>query len=394
MNRFMNKFELRRWFSYFLLILAGIVAFVTVLNFSSVWMWVSRFLNVLSPFFVGMAMAYLLGIPCARIEIFLRYSKNTFLRRRARGMAVLFTYILTILLLAVLLRIFAPELINSLTDFIVFLPIYIENVSFYLAHFSEENARLAALISDLELELMLHTFAINAVLENFSVENIWSSLRGLVAISNFLIRSILALMSSVYILLETEEFKKFFIKLAAVFLPENTMHLLFRYLGDTNNYLKKFLYWNLIDGIIVGIIATIGLRLIGARYALILGFFVGVLNLIVLIGAIAGGIITTLIILFVDGLAEGIAAGIFIFVLQQFDGNVIKPKLFGESMDISPLIVLISVAIGGAYYGVIGIMVGIPLAAVLRNIVNDILDYRIKVKEERKKGDFNEKNTS
>ena len=391
MNKFMNKFELRKWFSYFFLILAGIVSYVTVLNFSSVWMWVSRFFNVLTPFFVGMAMAYLLGIPCARIEIFFRYSKNTFLRRRARGMAVLASYLLTILILGLLLRIFLPELINSLTDFIVFLPIYLENVSFYMARFTAENVWMADLIADLELELLLNTFALNAVLENFSVENIWSSLRGLVALSNFLIRAILALMSSVYILLETEEFKKFFVKLTAVFIPETTMLLLFRYLGDTNNYLKKFLYWNLIDGIIVGVIATIGLTLIGARYALILGFFVGVTNLIVLIGAIAGGVVTTLIVLFVDGLAEGIAAGIFIFVLQQFDGNVIKPKLFGDSMDISPLIVLISIAIGGAYYGVIGIMVGIPLAAVIRNIVNDILDYRIKVKEERKKGDFNEK---
>ena len=122
----------------------------------------------------------------------------------------------------------------------------------------------------------------------------------------------------------------------------------------------------------------------GVRYAPLLGFFIGLFNMIPFIGAIIATVIAGLITLITGGLSQAIWMLIVTIVLQQIDANIINPKIVGQSLKISPLLVLFAVSVGGAYFGILGMFLAVPVIAVIRIVVDDFVSYRLMVKKREK----------
>jgi predicted PurR-regulated permease PerM len=120
---------------------------------------------------------------------------------------------------------------------------------------------------------------------------------------------------------------------------------------------------------------TIALSVIRADFALVLGPMLGFANLIPYFGSIIGTIAAFVIILVTDGPRLAVIAGIMMLVIQQIDANFIFPRLIGGSMKISPLLVIIGISVGGAYFGIVGMIIAIPIVTVVRNIVDDIVAF-------------------
>ena len=118
------------------------------------------------------------------------------------------------------------------------------------------------------------------------------------------------------------------------------------------------------------------MKIIGVKYAVLLGFTIGLFNMIPYFGAIIAVAISALITLITGGVSQTIVMLIVVVILQQIDANIINPKIIGDSLKISPLIVIISVTIGGAYFGVIGMFLAVPIAAVFKILVNDYIDSK------------------
>ena len=118
------------------------------------------------------------------------------------------------------------------------------------------------------------------------------------------------------------------------------------------------------------------MSLLGVKYAVLLGFFIGLLNLIPYFGAIFAVAISAIITLVTGGLAQAIWMLVIVIILQQIDANIINPKIIGNSLEISPLIVIFAVTIGGAYFGVLGMFLAVPVAAVLKIVINDWVNYK------------------
>ncbi len=377
--KIMNNFELKRWFSFFLLILSGIVSYVIIINFSDVWNWFSRLTGYMSPFITGFVIAYLLDIPCTKIQSILKNSSVNFVRKKSRGLSVLITFLFLIITLTILLLIVIPIFVSSIIEFF-------SNINYYYSDFINF---VRGLTND---EDLLEAFGIESYIKSFSLRNlieyaggyksIWESLLRILGASSYVFNITISLVSSVYILLESDSILEFFKKLVTAFVPEKTCNVLFKYVNHTNEYFKKFLYCTLIDGSIVGAISIIGLSLIGAKYAFLLGALEGITNMIPYFGAIVGTIVIVIVMLLTDDVGKAIFAGIFLLVLQQIDGNIIKVKLFGDSFQISPFLVILSITIGGAYYGVAGMVIAIPIVAVLKTIIMDLINYRLKMNRE------------
>ena len=116
------------------------------------------------------------------------------------------------------------------------------------------------------------------------------------------------------------------------------------------------------------------------KYATLLGFVIGLFNVIPYFGAIVSVAIAVIITVFTGGFGQAIWLALIITALQQIDANIINPKILGTSLDLSPILVIFSVTLGGAYFGVLGMFLGVPVTAFLKIIIEEYLDAKIAKK--------------
>ena len=152
----------------------------------------------------------------------------------------------------------------------------------------------------------------------------------------------------------------------------------------SNAIFFKFIASQFLDAIIVGILVTIALSIMGVKYAPLLGFFIGLFNMIPYFGAIIAVGISVLITAITGGISQAIWMLIVVIILQQIDANIINPKIVGKSLEISPLLVILAVTIGGAYFGILGMFLAVPVIAVLKIFVEDYVNFKLKSKKEEK----------
>ena len=122
------------------------------------------------------------------------------------------------------------------------------------------------------------------------------------------------------------------------------------------------------------------MSILKVRYAVLLGFMIGLFNIIPYFGAIVGVAVAILITLITGGISQAIWMAVSVIILQQIDANIINPKIVGNSLEISPLLIIFSVTVGGAYFGVLGMFLAVPIIAVIKVIIEDFIEYREKNK--------------
>ena len=175
---------------------------------------------------------------------------------------------------------------------------------------------------------------------------------------------------------------EFFKKLGRAMFKEKTYHNFGKYFDRTNNIFFNFLAGQFLDGIIIGIITSIAMSIIGVKYAVLLGFMIGIFNLIPYFGAIIAVAIAALITLLTGGLGQCLIMVIVVIILQQIDANIINPKILGNSLKISPLLVIFAVPVGGAYFGFWGMFLSVPIVAVIKLLLTDYIEYKNSLQNE------------
>ena len=145
-------------------------------------------------------------------------------------------------------------------------------------------------------------------------------------------------------------------------------------------YASQFL-----DAIVVGILVTVALTIMGIKYAPLLGALIGLFNMIPYIGAIIATVVAAIITLITGGITQAIWMLIVVIVLQQIDANIINPKIVGKSLEISPLLVLFAVTFGGAYFGMLGMFLAVPVVAVVKILIDDYIKCKEILKLKAKK---------
>ena len=155
---------------------------------------------------------------------------------------------------------------------------------------------------------------------------------------------------------------------------EETCTKLGKYFRNGNEIFFKFLTSQMIDALIVGIVVSIAMLILNVKYAVLLGFLIGLFNLIPFFGAIIAVGIAIIVTLLTDGIGKAIAMAIVVIILQQIDANIINPKIVGNSLEISQLLVIFAVTIGGAYFGVLGMFLAVPVMTVIKMVIEDSME--------------------
>lgn len=365
------KSHWKTWTFCLSLAIAIIVIYKAIDSIADIANFIGGFLSAISPFLAGILIAYLLYTPENKIEVALRKSKKKFLRKKCRTIGILITYIIFVLILAIIINVILPVVIQSVNELI-------GNFQGYYTRFMETYNNLPE--DDFMKSEVIHG-ALNEIqkidLKNYlSIENITDYLKSAMSVASRVLDIFIAFVVSIYILSERTEIINFFKKFFGVTLKKNAYRKLGKYFYDSNQVFFKFISSQLVDAIVVGILTTIAMKIIGVRYAALLGFTIGLFNMIPYFGAIIAVAISALITLITGGFSQALVMLIVVIILQQIDANIINPKIIGDSLKISPLIVILSVSIGGAYFGVVGMFLAVPVAAVLKILVNDYIDSK------------------
>lgn len=369
--------NMTKWMYWFLLGVAIIVVYKVLDNFAAIGGAIGNFFNIITPFLSGLLLAYLLYIPASRIEK--TFTRSKVFKKKARGISVLLTYILAILVIMLVVNVILPVITDSIVELISNLQGYWNTTINKLNALPEDSFLKSDLVTDGVKSLGNAIQNIN-FMEYLNPEKLTTYVKSVLGVASGIFDVFVTVIVSVYILLQRGQIGRFFAKLAIAIFDEKTCTKIAKYMDKTNDIFFKFISSQIIDAIVVGILVTIAMSIIGVKYSILLGFIIGLFNIIPYFGAIIAVIISIIITIITGGLSQAILMAVVVIILQQIDSNIINPKIIGNSLKISPLLVIFAVAVGGAYFGVLGMFLGVPVAAVLKILVNDYLDFKISKK--------------
>ena len=368
--------------SWLLIAITIVIVYKMLDNFSNVTEWFGTFFRILKPFLAGLLISYILFMPCKKIEGILEKSKLKFVKKRARGLSVIATYIIFVLIVIIIINCIFPVLKESVVELVGNIPVYYETLVNKYKELPEDSVLKSDVIKDKMTELsnidMKQFLSINN-------EKIIEYVKNIINIFSGIFDVFVSIIVSVYILLQRTTIMKFLRRFARALFKKNTYEAVNKYFTKANEVFFTFISSQLLDAVIVGILTTIAMLIIKVKYAPLIGFTIGLFNMIPYIGAIVAVGIGILITFITGGLGKAIAMAVVVIILQQIDANIINPKIIGVSLEVSPLLVIFAVTVGGAYFGIMGMFLGVPIAVVIKTVLNDWIDNKNKFRDEQEK---------
>ncbi|MBR2786086.1 MAG: AI-2E family transporter [Clostridia bacterium] len=367
-----NKSTRSKWFYWFTFAITIIIIYKVLDNFGEIGTWFSNFFKVVMPFILGIIIAYILYIPVKKVEGALKKLKKVkIIKNHARGLSVVAVYIVTILILTLVINYIVPIIIASIVDF----------VNHFQDYYNIIMEKINNLPDDSVFRSDMVTNAVNQlgqvdISKYINIEKITQYAQGALSVATGIFDFFVSIIVSAYILLERGDILKFLRKLTYAIFDEGKYKNIAKYFDNTNEIFIKFIASQLLDAIVVGILTSIAMSILGVKYAVLLGVMIGVFNMIPYFGAIIAVIIATIMTLITGGLSQAVWMVVIITILQQIDANIINPKIVGDSLKISPLLVILAVTIGGAYFGVLGMFLAVPVVAVLKVIISDFIEFK------------------
>lgn len=377
------KFRFEKKYVYwgvtaFLVIAASLIFYYLLFHMNNVRAGFRTFTKTCMPIIDGLVLAYLMTPLVKHMErdffipLCKRLNLNTESAKTKKGMrllSALITVIFVFVLLYLLCASIIPQLIVSIQNIALQLPVYATNLQDWIQKLFENNDDLAGIVTSLinqysnELEDYLNSKLVpqlNVILTRFS-SSIFSSMLGLLVTAwNLLI----GLIISVYLLVSKESFAGQSKKIIYAIWEEETANKLISNIRFVNATFGGFINGKLVDSLIIGLICFIGMTLLQLPYPLLISVIVGITNIIPFFGPYLGAIPSIVLILMVNP-KQALYFAIFVLILQQFDGNFLGPKILGNKTSLSSFWVIFSITLFGGYWGILGMAIGVPVFAVI-----------------------------
>lgn len=387
----MNNVCFRWGLTAFLVIAAGILFYYLVFHISNIKENLSILTSILMPVLFGFVMAYLLTPILNFIEfhILIPICNKCGIKespRRAsliRGGGILITVFLFFALIYGLFAMLLSQIVPSIMNIINNFDTYIGNITRWVNQIIDDNPELRrnvlALVSRYSNEL--ESWLNDAVLPNMSsvIRTVSQSvLGGVKVLWNFIIGFII----SIYLMASKEKFAGQAKKMAYACFRKSTANQLIQNFRFTHKTFIGFISGKILDSAIIGVLCFIGTTLLGTPYAVLVSVIVGVTNIIPFFGPYLGAIPSTFLIFVVDPMhpLNCLYFVIFIVILQQFDGNILGPKIIGNSTGLTGFWVIFAITLFGGLFGILGMIVGVPIFAVFYAAVKSLVNTALQKK--------------
>lgn len=334
-------------FSQFLALAGAILLVFVLFKFDAIMAQIMRIINILMPIIMGIVLAYLIN---PMVEFYDRKLSNSLgkaiekkcgKRPSMRGLSILISLAIIIAIIVVLIMMVVPQLVSNITNAVSLLPDQIQDLVKKITELARNNDKAKEIITELynngisyftewvkDNMLGQVTFVINSIMGIFGTA----------------VNCLVAVIVAIYVLLSKDTFKRQTKKLVSAFLPERHIQVLSSILKESDKIFGGFISGKIIDSLIIGAIPS-----------------------------------TILIML--DSPSKGVIFLLFIIILQQVDGNIIGPKILGESTGLSPFWVVFAIFLGNGLFGVVGLFIGVPTWGVVYYLIKRYVNYRVRKKE-------------
>lgn len=349
-------------------VVGACIAFYLLLNNLGYFLGrIGIFINILSPFAGGIVIAYILD---PMVKFF--YAKLFKEKKGTRGFAILLAYAVAILLLVLLGWLVVPQIVNSIGMLFTNFPSYIQGVQEMLLYVQREYGidlqQATKMLDDSEAMVKeIYAMATNAMPQ--IVASIGSVASNFVAIFT-------SIAASIYMLADKNHLLHQLRTLAHAFLPEKVASNTLRICHYANVNFTGFFVGKIIDSAIIGVITFVAMTILRLDFAVLISVFIGITNIIPVFGPFIGAIPSVFILLLIDPL-QAVIFCVLILIIQQLDGNFIGPKILGSSIGISALWILFSIVVGGDLFGIVGMVVGVPVFATLYGLAQEFVHYAL-----------------
>lgn len=387
----LDKNNIQWGITAFLVLAAGALVIIIGTHLASIFGAVRLIFSILAPILYGLFIAYLLnpimkfleekvflGVVCEKLE----YKPSEKVEKMIRLVSVVLSLLFMVACIYGLLALLVPQLVNSIINLTNSFPRYVTTVRQYMIHLFQNDPELESNAVELfekvaaSLENWINNSflpKLNEIMASFSSRLI----DFLSVIKNFLIGSII----SIYFLNGKESFIARGKRLLYAVVGEPSMaNNILRDLRYVNRTFGGFFLGKIIDSAIIGVICYVCTSVLKIPYALLVSVIVGITNIIPFFGPFIGAVPCALLILLVSPL-KCLYFIIFIIILQQVDGNLIGPKILSNSTGLSSFMVVVAILVGGGLFGFIGLIVGVPLFAVICQLSSNLLDSRLRKKK-------------
>lgn len=368
----------KQWWSALLLVFGGLLLYKVVDDPRGLLQAIGKLIGILAPFIGGLVIAFLLYRPVNAVETFMKNRRAAVWRRPARVWSLIAVYLAFLGLLALVIAVIVPVLVQAVTGLISSLPTYYATV----VNFVNKHSAEGGIFASLNLGEVVNG-VYNYVLNHLTVSNIIGYLSGIISFTGSLVNVLIAFIISVYMLAGRENLLSTVRRIAEAFLPSRAAQLGAHYSRKASDIFMRYIYSMLVDAMCVSVLLIPGMYISGIPYPLAFAVFVGIANIVPYFGAIISGTFSVLMLVLTGEWGMAVFLAIYIVVIQQLDSNLLQPRIFGQSVGIQPIYVLLAVTVGGGIGGFLGILIGVPVTAVLKILVSDLITHRNRVRSEK-----------
>lgn len=378
------------------IVVIAIVLLVVLLNIEPVWNVCKTFLNILSPFIWGLAIAFILNI-------FMTFYENKLFKKRKfktkndvkenkntqnkkienkqekkgikRVASITLSIITIVAVITIILLLIVPQFVEIIKNLIINMPTYLENLRAWAMDLTEKVPEINNFIQNIEID----TEALKNGLMNISKNVLDVTINQVSGLVSGIINFFIAIVFAVYILANKEWLKiqaKEFIY--ARMAKEKADHVL-KVCRLARDSFRSFLTGQAKEAVILGVLCTIGMLILGIPYAGPVGALTALTAFIPIVGAFIGGFAGAVLIVAVDPI-KALIFIIFIIVLQQIEGNLIYPHVVGKNIGLPSIGVLVAITIGGSLFGIMGMIVGLPILSIIYAIITENTNKKLQEK--------------
>lgn len=365
----------------FIVIIASISVFFLIYRYAGLAELWDKLLNILQPVTIGLILAYLVN-PIVKFEekyllpfLKKRIKSQKRAEKSSRMISILGALVFVGFIIGILLQMVIPELYRSIEGMIADLPKQVNYFTDWAGSYIDEESELAKYLEQglRQVTTFFEDWAKTEFLPQ--TKNILASVAsGTISVVKVLFNVIIGIIISIYVLMSKESFIGQAKKLVYALFPAKQANAIVHTGHKSNKIFGGFISGKILDSLIIGILCFVGLSLLKMPYTLLVSVIVGVTNIIPFFGPYLGAIPSAILIMLSSPL-YGLYFIIFILVLQQVDGNIIGPKILGDSTGLTSFWVVFAILVGGGLFGVPGMIMGVPVFAVIYYIIRNIINY-------------------
>lgn len=362
-----------------LILFAGLVC-LGVIYSKEVYEWFLLFVGMLAPFLAGAAIAFVLNLPMNFIEgkVFGRW-QNKKTAGLKRGVSILLSVLFVILILGFVIGTVMPQLTATLIEIGTVIPNFVSRVIKQLEELVGEYPDLRDSITALEnISINWGTIMeyVTKILKD-GVTNIFTVTVGIAgSIAEFVFDAVIAFVFAIYILTGKETLKRQIKKLICAYLPDKWNRRVLKVSVLCGQNFAKFITGQCLEAVILGSMFVLAMTIFRMPYAVLVGVLIAFTALIPIVGAFIGCIVGAFLILMISPM-KALGFIVLFLILQQIEGNLIYPRVVGNSVGLPALWVLLAVSVGGSMFGIVGMLVFIPIMSTVYTLIRENVNNRL-----------------